>query len=101
VLGNVAQGPQATRGAVHQAQLEAELFGDLQGLVGLVGQLPEGALADWQGQTLTRVAVGSGGLRAELLGEAFAWRAEAIGPAAQGVLLDLAEVMVGAEPLED
>ena len=64
VLRNVPKGPQATGAAVHQAQLEAELVGDLEGFVGLLGDMPEGALAEFQGQTLTGIAKGGGGLRA-------------------------------------
>jgi hypothetical protein len=63
--------------------------------------MPEGALADLQGQTLAGIAVGSGGLRVELLGEAFAAGTQAVGAPLQGILLDLAEVVVGAQPLED
>ena len=37
----------------------------------------------------------------DLLGEGFAPRTEVVGPARQGVLLDLAQVVVGAEALED
>ena len=50
VLGDVPIGPQARGAAVDQAQLEAELLGDLQGFVGLLGGIPEGALADLQRQ---------------------------------------------------
>jgi hypothetical protein len=49
VLGNVSKGPQATGTAVDQAQLQAELFGNLKGFVGLLGDVPQGALTDLQG----------------------------------------------------
>jgi hypothetical protein len=49
VLGNVPKGPQATGAAIDQAQLQAELSGGLKGFVGLLGDMPEGALTDLQG----------------------------------------------------
>jgi hypothetical protein len=70
-------------------------------LVSLLGDVPKGAQAHLQGQALARVAVRSGGLRVELLGEAFAWRTQAVSATVQSVLLDLAEVMVRAQALED
>ncbi len=61
-----AKGPQATGAAVDEAQLQAELFRHPKGFVGLLGEVLQGALTDLQGETLTGVAEGSGGLGSRL-----------------------------------
>jgi len=101
LLGNVTEGPQASGAAVHQPKFETELSWDIEALLGLVGDVPQRAAADFHGQALARIAEGGGGFRAELSRKAFTPGTEVVGATRSGILLHLAQAVVVVQALED
>src|SRR5205823_2684032 len=91
----------AASAAIQQSHLQSEPASALEGGLGLEGYIPEGLVKDLQGQSLTSIAKGGAGLRAQGFGQGLATGAEAIGAPVQGILDDVSQAVIIAEALKN
>jgi hypothetical protein len=74
--------------------------GGLKALAQSAGDVLEALQKDGQGQSLTGIAVGGGGVGGELVGQGLGGGTQAVGAAVAGIQDDVAELMVGLESLK-